>query len=67
MVEKEKKISTFRSRYAEWWLVLEDRIDFAVDSEDRPRFKSEVMPGIEHTFDRIVLLDPRDHRRAFEV
>lgn len=67
IAEKEKKISTFRSRYAEWWLVLEDRIDYAVDSGDRPRFKSEVMPRIEHAFDRIVLLDPRDHRRAFEV
>jgi hypothetical protein len=67
IAEKEGKISSFRSRYREWWLVLEDRIDYAVDTEDRPRFKSEVMPRIEHTFDRIVLLDPRDFRRAFEV
>jgi hypothetical protein len=67
IAEKERKISTFRSRYPAWWLVLEDRIDYAVDSEDRPRFKSEVMSRIEHTFDRIVLLDPRDYRRAFEV
>jgi hypothetical protein len=67
IAEKERKVASFRSRYPKWWLVLEDRIDYAVDEEDRPRFRSEVMSRIEHTFDRIVLLDPRGTRRALEV
>ena len=64
IAEKEKKIEPFRSRYTEWWLVLEDRIDFGLDAEDRLRFKSEVIPRIKHTFDRLVLLDARNFRRA---
>ena len=51
----------------EWWLVLEDRIDFSMDQSDREFFRTEVVPRISHTFDKIVLLDPRDYRRALEV
>jgi len=67
IAEKEKKIAPFRSRYSKWWLVLADHIDYGMDAEDHPRFKSEVMPRIAHTFDRIVLLDPRDFRRSLEA
>ena len=48
-------------------LVLEDRIDFGVDCEGRARFKTDVLDKISHSFDRIVLLDPRDYRRALEA
>lgn len=65
--EKQQKIALHRDRYREWWLVLDDRIDYGVDEEDRPRFLEDIMPRIRHDFDRIVLLDPRDHRRAFVV
>jgi hypothetical protein len=65
--EKKRKIAPYRDRYREWWLVLDDRIDYGVDDEDRPRFLEDIMPRIRHDFDRIVLLDPRDHRRAFVV
>ena len=65
--EKERKIAPYRSRYASWWLVLADHIDYSMDSEDREVFKQEVMPRIPHNFQRVVLIDPRDHRRAFEA
>lgn len=65
--EKERKIAPYRSKYGSWWLVLTDHIDYSMDQEDRETFRSEVMPTIPHTFDRIVLIDPRDHTRAFEV
>jgi hypothetical protein len=67
IAEKEKKIEPYRSRYPEWWLVLADHIDYSMDPDDRPAFKSEVMPTIPHRFRKIVLIDPRDHRRSFEA
>jgi hypothetical protein len=65
--EKEGKIAPYRARYRTWWLVLADHIDYSMDPEDRDTFRAEIMPTIQHSFDRIVLLDPRDHRRAFEA
>jgi len=67
IAEKEGKIAPYRGRYEEWWLVLADHIDYAMDDEDRPIFRTEVMPTIPHSFDRIVFLDPRDNGRVFEV
>lgn len=67
IAEKESKIAPQRSKYSEWWLVLADHIDYSMETEDRELFRSEVMPGISHSFAKIVLIDPRDHRRAFEV
>ena len=67
IAQKEAKVQPHRSKYAEWWLVLADYIDCAIDYEDRDRFRSEVMQKIEHSFDRVVLLDPRGLRTAFEA
>jgi hypothetical protein len=67
IADKEKKIEPYRSKYSEWWLLLADHIDYSMDPEDRPIFKSEVMPRIPHRFSKVVLIDPRDHRRAFEA
>ena len=67
IAEKERKIAPYRSRYAEWWLVLSDHIDFGMDPEDRETFRTVVLPRLPHNFDRIVLLDPRNHQRALEI
>jgi hypothetical protein len=67
IAEKEAKIAAYRSRYPTWWLVLDDHIDFGMDPEDHERFRTEVMPRIQHTFARIVLLDPRNPLRAVEA
>jgi len=47
-----------------WYVCV---IDFSMDPVDRDTFRTKVMPTIPHAFDRIVLIDPRDHRRAFEA
>ena len=65
--EKERKIAPHRAKYGTWWLVLTDHIDYSMEPEDRATFRAEIMPTIRHTFDKIVLIDPRDHRRSFEV
>lgn len=67
IAEKERKIAPYRSKYSEWWLVLVDHIDYSMSPEDRELFRSEVVPRIQHCFGKIVLVDPRDHRRALEV
>jgi hypothetical protein len=64
---KERKIAPYRDKYSEWWLVLTDHIDYGMNLEDREVFRAEVMPNIQHAFDKIILIDPRDHDRVFEV
>ncbi|HEX3810487.1 MAG TPA: hypothetical protein VHW02_12415 [Rhizomicrobium sp.] len=63
--EKEKKISSFRNKYKEWWLVLPDHIGLGLDEIEREIFRDQFR--MTHTFDKVVLLDPRDCRRSFEV
>ena len=67
IAEKERKIEPHRSKYSEWWLVLPDHIDYAMQEDDQYSFQSEVMPRIPHRFNKIVLLDPRDYSRAVEA
>jgi hypothetical protein len=67
IAEKEKKIEPYWSKYSEWWLVLADHIDYSMDPEDHPIFRAEVMPRLPSRFSKIVLIDPRDYRRAFEA
>lgn len=65
--EKERKIARYRAKYSEWWLLLADYIDFSMEPDDQKLFRAEVMPNIQHSFSKIVLIDPRDHLRTFEV
>lgn len=67
IAEKERKIAPHRNKYSEWWLVLTDHIDYSMEPEDREAFRVEIMPRVQHSFSKIVLIDPRDYRRAFEV
>jgi hypothetical protein len=65
--EKERKIAPYRKKYNSWWLLLVDHIDYSMDDEDRKIFRREVMPTIRHSFEKIIFVDPRDHRRAFDA
>ncbi len=62
--EKELKIAPYRDRYVEWWLVLLDLIGTSLNEEDRAPIAQHVSRG---SWDRIILLDPRDPVRAYEV
>ena len=63
--EKARKIAKVQSKYPQWWLALVDHIGYSLDNFDREMFRDQV--SIEHTWDRIILIDPRDHRRWFEI
>lgn len=63
--EKTRKIARVRNKYPEWWLVLVDHIGYGLDDFDRELFRDQVK--VEHTWDKVILIDPRDARHAFEV
>jgi hypothetical protein len=66
IAEKAKKVAPYKSKYAEWWLVLDDRIGYALDASDREQFREAAIPA-GHEFDRIILVSPFDHRHAFQI
>ncbi len=63
--EKSRKIQKVRSKYPNWWLALVDHIGYSLDDFDRKIFRDQV--SIQHNWDKIILIDPRDHRRWFEI
>lgn len=63
--EKSRKIANVRSKYGQWWLTLVDHIGYSLDDFDREMFRDQV--SIEHDWDKIILIDPRDHTRWFEI
>ncbi len=66
IAEKTAKIASYRAKYPEWWLVLPDHIGYGLDDFEQELFFDQVnvQPG---GFDKIILLDPRDATRAFQV
>ena len=63
--EKTQKIKTVRPRYKEWWLVLSDHIGYGLDEFDRKSLRELV--SLEYVWDKVILIDPRDHTRWFEI
>jgi hypothetical protein len=63
--EKSDKISKVKDRYPEWWLVLGDHIGYGLNDFERDIFRDQV--SVVHDWDRIVLIDPRDHTRWFQI
>ncbi|WP_048441060.1 hypothetical protein [Caenimonas sp. SL110] len=63
--EKARKIAKVRPNYSTWWLALVDHIGYALDDFDQEMFREQV--SIQHSWDKIILIDPRDHTRAFEI
>jgi hypothetical protein len=63
--EKSRKIEKFRHKYGEWWLGLVDHIGYGLDDFDREMFRAQV--SIEHDWDKIILINPTDPTRSFEI
>ena len=63
--EKSRKIANVQSKYPQWWLALVDHIGYGLDNFDREMFRDQV--SIEHSWDKIIIIDPRDHTRWFEI
>lgn len=65
VAEKTAKILSVRTRYPTWWLVLVDLIGYGLGESDQQLFRK--MIRIEHDWDRLILIDPRDHGRVIEL
>lgn len=65
IAEKERKIARYRSKYAEWWLVLCDHIGHGLNMEDQRQFR--LLPPIAHSWAKVVLVSPHNPAHAFEV
>jgi hypothetical protein len=63
--EKSRKVAKVRPKYPQWWLALVDHIGYGLDNFDREMFRDQV--SIEHDWDKILIIDPRDYRRWFEI
>ena len=63
--EKSRKIAKVKAKYEQWWLALVDHIGYGLDDFDRQMFRDQVC--IEHDWDKIVIIDPNDHTRWFEI
>lgn len=63
--EKSRKIARVRGTYPQWWLMLVDHIGHGLNDFDREMFRNQV--SIEHDWDKIVIIDPRDPERYFEI
>lgn len=64
-LEKEIKIAKFRANYPEWWLVLPDYIGYGFDDIDIQDYRRALR--FEHCWDKIILLDPNNFHRFFEL
>ena len=62
--DKNKKIAPYRNKYSEWWLVLLDHIGLGADVEDRRQLRD--LPQIEHSWDKVILLNPLNTEDSFE-
>ena len=58
VAEKTVKVSPYRQKYAEWWLVLTDHIGLGQDPDDRTEFRKLVERPPE--WDKIVIVDAGD-------
>jgi hypothetical protein len=63
--EKAAKVARVRAKYRRWWLVLVDYIGRGRGASERELFEQNV--HVEHSWDRLILLDPSDHTRAHDV
>jgi hypothetical protein len=64
--EKAQKITTLRGGYPEWWLVLVDMIGWGLSKDDQEMFEDSVSID-KRGWDKVVLIDPRDPSRSFEI
>jgi hypothetical protein len=63
--EKTKKVREYRAKYPEWWLVLVDFIAYGLDEFDIEQFQARVT--VSHSWDRVIVIDPNNPARSFEV
>ena len=65
IAEKIVKTAKFRMRYPEWWLVMPDRVGYSLNQWSRSILKRNLL--LKHNFNKVVLLDPTNCSRSFQL
>ena len=65
VAEKTKKISRARERYPHWWLVLVDRVGYGLSDSDREQLRQLVQ--LDHSWNKIILVNPLDATHGYEL
>ncbi|MFZ3115077.1 MAG: hypothetical protein WA133_03795 [Syntrophales bacterium] len=65
VTEKTRKVACVRAKYPEWWLVLVDRIGYGIDERDHEEVRQ--LFQFEHSWDKIVLVNPLDATQGYEL
>jgi len=65
VTEKTRKIECVRAKYPEWWLVLVDHIGYGIDERDHEKVRQ--LFQFEHSWDKIVLVNPLDAKQGYEL
>ena len=63
--EKEAKVAPYKKRYPTWWLVLINHISYRLNEEDLCEIRKS--PPVEHSFDKVVLVNPLDTSHGTEI
>jgi hypothetical protein len=66
VAEKQAKIARVRTKYSEWWLILDDRIGLGeLDERDLAHLRELVR--VEDPWSRIILVSPLNPSNGFEL
>ena len=65
VMEKTKKVACARTKYPEWWLILVDHIGYGND--ERNHEEVHQLFQFEHSWDKIVLVNPLDATQGYEI
>jgi len=66
IAEKTRKAAKFRSKYPEWWLVLEDRIGYG-DWNESDRSQLRELVQLDGGWDKIIVVSHLNHAIGFEL
>jgi hypothetical protein len=65
ITEKTKKIENVRDKYEEWWIVLIDYIGYGLSQRDLDQLHE--IEKIQHTWGKIILVDPLNPENGVEI
>jgi hypothetical protein len=63
--QKTRKVTRVLTTYPEWWLILVDRIGYGLEGVDRDQLRALVQ--ISEPWDKVILVNPLDPARGFEL
>src|SRR5436305_833065 len=60
-----RSIARVRERYLHWWLVLVDHVGYGLSGSDREQLRQLVR--LDHSWDKVILVNPLDATQGYEL